>query len=484
MLKRTKYSRLHNDSKTSLDNWSLCLDSDFLHDTPGVSRDFIPDEAPQQSPPLGPPEAGCVDRQAEGSVTNHPKRPIAFHCMCSFPGTAICPPCTRHKCKQCSSVVHRVVHHHIRYMGSVEVTQSMRTLDFDTRKQVTREAINRLCKRTTTKTTMKTKSPEHKQLFCVLGRSNLQFFGRRVILSVSPDMLTLIAASSQRITQHTIQAISFASGGDSDMEDYIAYVAKDQVNQRACHILECPQGRAAEVIRSIGWAFESRFKQLLCHTPLLVSAGPRSTQILCNKWKPEETLTDPKDADDDNVDVTSERHDYYNVTPGTMSPFGGVENLWVTKAEKERIGSSPSISLYENCSISQDTNAPTIEPLESEMRSKQCSPPCKTHIQHLIQEEGWFHGRLGREQAESLLSCNGDFLVRESSSACGQYVLSGMDGTTVRHLLLVDPHGQVRTCDQVFRNVSHLVRFHMHSQIPIVTGSNQLCLKQPVLQRH
>lgn len=86
------------------------------------------------------------------------------------------------------------------------------------------------------------------------------------------------------------------------MEDYIAYVAKDQVSQRgtvdlcfclrsqccslyllfllvylqACHILECPQGRAAEVIHSISWAFESRFKQLLCHSPSLVSADPRS----------------------------------------------------------------------------------------------------------------------------------------------------------------------------------------------------------------
>lgn len=53
------------------------------------------------------------------------------------------------------------------------------------------------------------------------------------------------------------------------------------------------------------------------------------------------------------------------------------------------------------------------------------------------------HPRLGREQAESLLTCSGDFLVRESSSASGQYVLSGMEGATVRHLLLVDPHGQV-----------------------------------------
>lgn len=39
--------------------------------------------------------------------------------------------------------------------------------------------------------------------------------------------------------------------------------------------------------------------------------------------------------------------------------------------------------------------------------------------------------------------------MRESSSASGQYVLSGMEGVTVRHLLLVDPHGQVKTCSWV-----------------------------------
>lgn len=100
-----------------------------------------------------------------------------------------------------------------------------------------------------------------------------------------------------------------------DMADYIAYVAKDLFNQRgdtqihlslwwagspldsslhcfivfmmdqaslspsvslsACHILECPQGRAGEVINSIGQAFETRFRQLLNHTPSLLCDNPR-----------------------------------------------------------------------------------------------------------------------------------------------------------------------------------------------------------------
>ncbi|KAG7282468.1 hypothetical protein CRUP_000464 [Coryphaenoides rupestris] len=45
-----------------------------------------------------------------------------------------------------------------------------------------------------------------------------------------------------------------------------------------------------------------------------------------------------------------------------------------------------------------------------------CGPQCGPLLQDLIEGEEWFHGRLGREQAETLLSCSGDFLVRESCS--------------------------------------------------------------------
>ncbi|XP_061739779.1 SHC-transforming protein 4-like isoform X2 [Nerophis ophidion] len=476
MLKHTKYSRLHEDSRTTLEDSPA-------HDPSSTTRDFIPN-CPSQSHVSQP--SLSTDRPSDRSpnVTHPPKRPMTSHHMCSFPQTpSALSTCALHK--QCCSGVYRVVHHHIKYMGSVEVTQSMRTLDFDTRKQVTREAINRLCKRLSVKTTVKNKSPQHKQLSFVLGQSNLQFSGRKVILTVSADTLKLIAASSQRIAQHSIQAISFASGGDPDMEDYIAYVAKDFDNQRACHILECPQGRAAEVISSIGRAFESQFRQLLGHTPSLISADPRPARRILNKFITEESIMDPNDQDDDDDnEAVRGHHHYYNVIPGKTPPLGGIEDLRVTRDEKEqeagnhlvikleKVASSQDVSLYENCSVTQ------VLPTDSEMAASKSA----TNIHNLIQEECWFHGRLGRKQAESLLTCSGDFLVRESSSDCGQYVLSGMDGTTVRHLLLVDPHGQVRTCDQVFLSVGHLVRFHMQNQMPIMTGSSELCLKQPILQ--
>ena len=50
---------------------------------------------------------------------------------------------------------------------------------------------------------------------------------------------------------------------------------------------------------------------------------------------------------------------------------------------------------------------------------------------------------MSRAEAELLLEDEGDFLVRESTSKAGQYVLTGVQNGHPRHLLLVDPEGKV-----------------------------------------
>ena len=52
--------------------------------------------------------------------------------------------------------------------------------------------------------------------------------------------------------------ISFASGGDADKLDFVAYVAKDRQGVRSCFVLECGGGLAQDVITTIGQAFELR----------------------------------------------------------------------------------------------------------------------------------------------------------------------------------------------------------------------------------
>ncbi len=55
----------------------------------------------------------------------------------------------------------------------------------------------------------------------------------------------------------------------------------------------------------------------------------------------------------------------------------------------------------------------------------------------------WFHGALSRPAAEALMKEDGDFLVRRSASDLSQFVLTGMQGGLVHHLLLVDSQGRV-----------------------------------------
>lgn len=60
-----------------------------------------------------------------------------------------------------------------------------------------------------------------------------------------------------------------------------------------------------------------------------------------------------------------------------------------------------------------------------------------------LRQELWYHGKMSRREAEKLLHTDGDFLVRDSITNPGQYVLTGMHGGQPKHLLLVDPEGVV-----------------------------------------
>ncbi|KAG8431739.1 hypothetical protein GDO86_020244 [Hymenochirus boettgeri] len=217
----------------------------------------------------------------------------------------------------------------VRYMGCVEVLQSMRSLDFNTRTQTSGRSLN-----------------------SILGKSNLKFAGMPITLTVSTSSLNLMASDcKQIIANHHMQSISFASGGDPDTAEYVAYVAKDPVNQR--------------------------------------------------------------------------------------------------------------------------------EPFEDALPSAQAI----VSMEEQLKREPWYHGKMNRKEAERLLRVNGDFLVRESTTTPGQYVLTGLQCGQPKHLLLVDPEGVVRTKDHRFESVSHLISYHMDNHLPIISAGSELCLQQPVERR-
>ncbi|XP_030137080.3 SHC-transforming protein 4 isoform X3 [Taeniopygia guttata] len=428
----------------------------------------------------------------------------------------------------------------VRYMGCIEVLQSMRSLDFGTRTQVTREAISRLCEAVSgTNGAIKKRKPPVKFLSSVLGKSNLQFSGMNIKLTISTSSLTLINADTQQIiANHHMQSISFASGGDPDTTDYVAYVAKDPVNQRACHILECPNGMAQEVINTIGQAFELRFRQYLKNPSSLVTSN--------------ESEAANANGSAGNSQEREDHHEYYNEIPGKEPPTGGVLDMRMKVQSDQRVkcpvqckkqycstGIPTFINIYENCpeenktvgncdersqkTIKEATSlkpaykadlfddpcyintqslhsaacaargpataqipgsplhqAKLPEPVQQSATSNTAGLCVLPQIKQQLKNEDCYHGKLNRKAAESLLVNDGDFLVRESTTSPGQYVLSGLQGGQAKHLLLVDPEGKVRTKDHIFDSVGHLIQYHMENNLPIISSGSEVSLKQPV----
>ncbi|RXM95549.1 SHC-transforming protein 4 [Acipenser ruthenus] len=316
--------------------------------------------------------------------------------------------------------------------------------------------------------------PPSKGLSAVLGKSNLQFAGMNIKLIVSTNSLILTTVDSQQqiIAHHHMQSISFASGGDPDATDYVAYVAKDPVNQR--------DGLAQEVISAIGQAFELRFRQFLNNpSPLITPQDSRMAETDSVAWTVE----------------NKETHEYYNEIPGKQPPPGGILDMRIQMesavqktqgnsqcADQLRRSGSPHISVYENCSLTQKQLCPTVEATKAVYNGLPDSSSLSVlqHIKEQLRNEVWYHGKMCRKEAESLLTNNGDFLVRESTTSPGQYVLSGLQEGTAKHLLLVDPEGMVRTKDHLFNSVGHLIRYHVKNQRPIISSGSELCLREPV----
>uniref|UniRef100_A0A8D0GQC7 SHC-transforming protein 2 n=1 Tax=Sphenodon punctatus TaxID=8508 RepID=A0A8D0GQC7_SPHPU len=428
----------------------------------------------------------------------------------------------------------------IRYMGCIEVLRSMRSLDFNTRTQVTREAINRLYEAVPgVKGTWK-KKPPNKALFSILGKSNLRFAGMSIAINISIDGLNLMIPTTRQV--------------GTDTTDYVAYVAKDPINQRACHILECCDGVAQSVINTVGQAFELRFKQYLHSPPKVVVPPDRVMGSEESAWGEDEE--------------TSE-HNYYNSIPGKEPPLGGLVDSrlrhafnfplsqtgsparrdqnshpgphWdidshgtypaylpgqscdgYLQADSRPLGSrdyeehmyvnTQSLDAWEadaaGYGVPEDSPKKDLfdmRPFEDDLKlhessaaagSGHSSPPIEDKwpspptrkapiapTEEQLKREPWYHGKMSRRDAEKLLQMDGDFLVRDSITNPGQYVLTGMHSGQPKHLLLVDPEGVVRTKDVLFESISHLINYHLQNEQPIVAAESELHLRQVVKRK-
>ncbi|XP_046752263.1 SHC-transforming protein 1 [Diprion similis] len=404
----------------------------------------------------------------------------------------------------------------VRYIGCLEVYTSMKSLDFETRSCVAKECINRVCEAAGLKSADKKRRVDRKVLKAIADKPRMEHAGANINLIISSCSLALTMLDTGAIVaKHDMPRISFASGGDTDTLDFVAYIAKDLKDWRACYVLECGGGLAQDVIATIGQAFELRFKEFLT--------------------KPSTALTSPRDAD----------RDYYNDLPGKVPPDIGpppVPPLPINASTLPNLkhhsnhnhgvaGTSQCSSLTDTLSSNRgrqvqqwpetgnliDLSSDTASAISSssiivehnyvndtviaanrdtrrEQRDAFDMQPFNTAIPEVsklspqsqkqqLKREIWFHGSISRAEAESMLTKDGDFLVRESQGSPGQYVLTGMNGGTPRHLLLIDPEGVVRTKDRVFDSVSHLINDHCDNALPIISADSTLVLRYPVHRR-
>lgn len=135
----------------------------------------------------------------------------------------------------------------------------MRSLRHRERSEVATESINRLCEANDIERNAERNCVTDSIADRLDDEPNLLHSGTEVELSVTRSHLNVISCETREIIiQHEMPNVSFASVGDEETVDFVAYVAKDAKFGRACFVLRCGHDEAKIVLQEIARAFQSR----------------------------------------------------------------------------------------------------------------------------------------------------------------------------------------------------------------------------------
>ncbi|KAK3734269.1 hypothetical protein QZH41_008856 [Actinostola sp. cb2023] len=92
-----------------------------------------------------------------------------------------------------------------------------------------------------------------------------------------------------------------------------------------------------------------------------------------------------------------------------------------------------------------------------------------------LQDEEWFHGKISRDECKKRLKDDGEYLVRESATKNGEYVLSAKDKGALRHFIIQKTEeGTVRFEDNAFPTVRELLNYHILHKAPVTKKSGAM----------
>lgn len=140
----------------------------------------------------------------------------------------------------------------VKYVGSIQMVNSLRDLDMKTKTDVCWEAIGRCVDAAGLR--KKTKRKPSKVVKSYLADTPyIKLMELKLNLSTQ-GMATSDMDTNEVISNDDIKKVSFAAGGEKGDYDFITYVAKDKRDNRYCHVFDCGI-LADDVLATVGQIF-------------------------------------------------------------------------------------------------------------------------------------------------------------------------------------------------------------------------------------